>query len=252
MLQRNSVLIFLLFSTLCLCFGQTSNQTLAEYDKEIQVIANAANADQMHELLIDRDKRVMKALEILAKSTPKKEKAPGITIDNEIIQIQVSGSQNKSYLNIEGSINPIILELSSHDRETMIFRLKERGLPERDLEKILEFIPKDFDVNQWQLEEVKRIMGESNKYRQLLEDPLRNLKHLDDKNLKDFLEFQRESSETTGRNLFVNLMIPLSTHGRHVILKFGSQFGESAYLKSKIDNEITQQDLDNFRAALSQ
>ncbi len=251
MLQKNSVYLCLLFSTLCLCFGQESNPILADYEQEIQVIANAANADQMHELLIDRDKRIMKALEILAKSTTKKEKAPGITIDHKMIQIHVSGSQNRSFLNVLSSVDPIIFHLSDNLREPTILNLKKLGIPQRDLEKILEIIPKDFDTNQWQIQEVTRLIGESEQFGHLLNNTLEKIKNLDDRELKGFLELQRDSNETASRNLFVQIMAPLSTHGRLVLLKFGSRLKSNVNLSRQVDEDISQQDLNEYRASLS-
>lgn len=250
MLVRPIALFTLLCATPCFSLGQEAQPILADCEKEMYVIAQARNAQQMHELLIDRNKRMMRVLDELAKATSNKEKAPGITIENNTITIEVTKTQNRAFLNITSLIDPIIFEILS-DRADAVLRLKDHGMSQADRDTLLALVPTDFDVNQWQHEEVTRLIGASPRFGRLLGAPFAQVNERDDQELSAFLAFQREINETASRNQFVHFMAPLSPRGRLIVLQLGYQRLGDVHLSGQIDDSVTARDVSDYRALLT-
>ncbi|CAM2009483.1 hypothetical protein [Acanthopleuribacter pedis] len=247
-------LSFFFLALLSLSPPQAAGETpaiLADFQKELHIIAKADSREQMRELLRDRDRRVMKALQALAQTTNKTEKAPGIAVENGKITVKVENHQNLQYLSVPNLLNPIFIELTGDTRSSALSRLRNHGLSRQDLETLERHVPADFDVNQWTIASTMDYMHHKTSFGKLIQEEPQKLKSLNDDELKAFLTEQSKCVDYVNQSLFISIIEPLSTHGRLVVLQLCLNFQTEVSQSRSLFNEITQKEVNAFRQLLN-
>lgn len=193
---------------------------LADYRKEYMAIAAATSAEQMHEMLADRQRRLETYLRHLADTVPGHEKAPGITLEENTFRITISADKNQQFESPIDAMGGFLISLmpESENRDELVADLLEKGMSDVDLDSLLTHVlSKDNDSPSLWMRQTRRYLEERTRFAHLLTEDIQPWTQLDDAELKEALITLKAAGAYGNRARLVDVLLPLSYQGRVIL-----------------------------------
>lgn len=217
----HSVLLCLFFVAPSLLNGQrpTANG-LADYRNEYAAIAAANSAEQMHEMLADRQRRIETYLRHLADTVPGTQKAPGITMEGDTFHIAISADKNQEFESLIDALGGLLVSLMPEGeyRDQLVAELLEKGMSDVDLNTLLTTVSEGYSHPAVIMQQTRKYLEKRTRFAYLLGENIEPWARLNDADLKEAMIALEAAGAHGSRGPIVEIMMPLSKEARLILL----------------------------------
>lgn len=198
----------------------TIHSGLAEYRKEYTAISAATSAEQMHEMLADRQRRIDTYLRHLADTVPGNEKAPGITLQGDTFRIAISPDKNQEFESLIDALGGLLVSLlpEGENRDQMVAELLEKGMSDVDLNTLLTMVSESYSHPAVIMQQTRKYLEERSRFAFLLGEDIQQWAQLSDADLKEAMMALEAAGAYGSRGPFVGILMPLSREARLILL----------------------------------
>ncbi len=217
---RFVLLCFFLITPTLFADKPTIHRGLADYRKEYTAIAAAGSAEQMHEMLADRQRRIETYLRHLADTVPGTQKVPGITMEGDTFHISISPDKNQEFESLIEALGGLLVSLlpEGEYRDQLVAELLEKGMSDVDLNTLLTTVSEGYSHPAVIMQQTRKYLEVRTRFAYLLSEDIEPWARLSDADLKEAMIALEAAGAYGLRGPFVEIMMPLSKEGRLILL----------------------------------